>query len=131
DEAHHVAARTWSSIVDDFGGKPIVQFTATPFREDGRVVEGKIAYAYPLRLAQENGWFAPINYRSIMATGNLDRAVASAAVAQLKDDLAAGRDHVLMARVQSISRAEELLALYEELAPELAPLRLDSKLSAV
>lgn len=129
DEAHHVAARTWREIAESFKARPIVQFTATPFREDGRIVDGRIAYAYPLRLAQENGWFARINYRSVTAVGDVDRAVATAAVQQLRDDLAADRDHILMARVQTIPRADELLDLYEEIAADLQPLRIDSKLA--
>lgn len=129
DEAHHVAARTWSEIAEAFGERTIVQFTATPFREDGRIIDGRIAYAYPLRLAQENGWFARINYRSITAVGDFDRELASAAVQQLRDDLADGRDHILMARVQTIPRADTLLDLYEELAADLKPLRIDSKLA--
>lgn len=30
DEAHHVAARTWRTVIDAFAGKEVVQFTATP-----------------------------------------------------------------------------------------------------
>ena len=37
----------------------IVQFTATPFREDGKHLGGRIPYAYPLHLAQKHGYFAP------------------------------------------------------------------------
>jgi superfamily II DNA or RNA helicase len=129
DEAHHVAARTWTEIASAFRNLPIVQFTATPFREDGRIVDGRIAYAYPLRLAQENGWFARINYRSITSGGDVDRELATIAVGQLRDDLAAGLDHILMARVQTISRADALLSMYEELAADLHPLRIDSKLA--
>lgn len=129
DEAHHVAARTWRALADRFEGKTVVQFTATPFREDGQHLGSRIPYAYPLRLAQERGYFAPINYRAITNLGDADRAVATAAVDQLRNDLAVGLDHVLMARVQSIPRAREVLAIYEELAPDLGPIRLDSKMA--
>jgi hypothetical protein len=129
DEAHHVPARTWREIGQAFADRQVVQFTATPFREDAQVIGGRVAYAYPLRLAQERGYFAPINYRSITDFGDVDRAVAVAALAQLRVDLAAGHDHILMARAQSVARASELVALYEELAADLRPLRLDSKLS--
>lgn len=129
DEAHHVAAPTWTGLALAFRNRPIVQFTATPFREDGRIVDGKIAYAYPLRLAQENGWFARINYRSISSAVDVDRELATAAVGQLREDLASGCDHILMARVQTIPRADALLGLYEELAADLYPLRIDSKLA--
>lgn len=129
DEAHHVAARTWRSVTDLFQGKEIVQFTATPYREDGQHLGGRVAYAYPLRLAQKNGYFARINYRSVIDLGDPDRAVAAAAIGQLRNDRAAGLDHLLMARVSSVARAKEIVALYQELAPELNPLRMDTGLA--
>ena len=129
DEAHHVAARTWRAIADSFSERFIVQFTATPFREDGKHLGSRISYAYPLRLAQKHGYFAPINYHSIMSLGDSDHAVAAAALDQLRRDLANGLDHILMARVQTIPRAQAVLAVYDELAPDLFPIRLDSKMS--
>ncbi len=126
DEAHHVAARTWRSVTEMFSGKEVVQFTATPYREDGQHLGGQVAYAYPLRLAQQNGYFARINYRSVVDLVDPDRAVASAAVTQLRQDLDAGLNHILMARVGSIARAKEIIQLYEELAPDLHPMRLDT-----
>jgi superfamily II DNA or RNA helicase len=129
DEAHHIAARTWRSVADLFAGKTVVQFTATPFREDGQFMGGRLAYAYPLRLAQKNGYFAPINYHSVSQLGDTDHAVATAALIQLRADLADGLDHVLMARVQTVPRAGEVLARYQDLAPDLQPVRIDSKMS--
>lgn len=129
DEAHHVAARTWREIADLFVDREVIQFTATPFREDGDHLGGKLIYAYPLRLAQEHGYFAPINYHGVLGLGDRDDAVAQAALEQLRGDVAAGLDHVLMARVQSIPRAEALLAVYENLAPDFRPVRIDSKMS--
>lgn len=129
DEAHHVAARTWRAIADSFSEKFIIQFTATPFREDGKHLGSRIAYAYPLRLAQKHGYFAPIDYHSVMSLGNSDHAVARAALRQLRRDLANGLDHILMARVQTIPRAQSVLDVYEDLASDLLPIRLDSKMS--
>ena len=129
DEAHHVAARTWRAIADRFSERFIVQFTATPFREDGKHLGGRIPYAYPLRLAQKHGYFSPIHYRSIMSLGDSDHSIAVAALKQLRQDLANELDHVLMARVQTIPRATDVLSVYQELAPDLCPIRLDSKMS--
>ena len=120
DEAHHVAAKTWAAIADRFSERFIAQFTATPFREDGKQLGGRIPYAYPLRLAQKHGYFAPINYHSIVDLGDMDRAVATAALQQLRSDLDEDLDHVLMARVRSIPRAQAVLSIYEALAPDLA-----------
>lgn len=126
DEAHHVAARTWKAIRERAAPKPVVQFTATPFREDGRQMGGRLLYAFPLREAQRDGYFAPINYVSVVDFTAPDRAVADRAVEQLRRDLEAGYDHLLMARVRSKARADELLGLYQELAADLAPVVLHS-----
>lgn len=129
DEAHHVAARTWQSVISAIGERKIVQFTATPFREDGKRIDGQIKYAYPLRLAQQNGWFANINYRAITQVGDVDEELALEAVQQLRLDLDNGYDHVLMARVKTIPRAAQVLEIYNRIAPDLLPVRIDSKLS--
>lgn len=126
DEAHHVAARTWRDIAAAFDGKEVVQFTATPYREDGRHVEGSIVYAYPLRLAQQHDLFARINYHSVVDLTDPDRALAKAAVEHLRRDLDLGLDHRLMARVSSVSRARAVIEIYEELASDLGPVRLDT-----
>ena len=44
DEAHHVKAPTWDTFRRRFHGKPILQFTATPFREDGKQIGGRMIY---------------------------------------------------------------------------------------
>lgn len=129
DEAHHGAAPTWRKVVEAFAGKEVVQFTATPYREDGKHMGGRVAYAYPLRLAQEHKYFAPIQYRSVVDFADPDRAVATAAIAQLRADLAADFDHLMMARVKSVDRAKEVIKLYEELAPDLNPVRIDTGLA--
>ena len=129
DEAHHLAAKTWRAIADRFGGSSTVQFTATPFREDGKHIGGRIQYAYPLRLAQKHGYFAPINYYSVSSLGDPDRALAVTAVDQLRRDLDNGLDHVLMARVRNIPRATFVQSIYEDIAQDLGLVRMDSRLS--
>ncbi|PZS09687.1 MAG: hypothetical protein DLM70_01345, partial [Chloroflexi bacterium] len=128
DEAHHVGATTWKEIREAFKGKPVVQFTATPFREDGRHLGGRLIYAFPLREAQQAGYFSTIRYMSVLDFTDPDRAVATEAVARLRSDLEAGLDHIVMARVRRIGRAQELLPLYKELAPEFNPVVVHSTL---
>ncbi len=126
DEAHHVVATTWRQVRDEFDGKPVVQFTATPFREDGQHLGGRLVFTYPLRAAQQAGYFSSIDFISMLDLGDHDRAIATRAVRRLRDDLAAGRDHLLMARVGRIGRADGVLPIYRELAPDLAPVVLHS-----
>lgn len=128
DEAHHVAATTWSAVREAFEDKDVVQFTATPFREDGRPLAGRVVYAFPLREAQAQKYFSSILYTSVVDFSDVDKAVAEQSVARLRDDLTAGYDHVLMARVRSIPRAEEVVQYYQAIAPDLHPVTIDSRM---
>ena len=125
DEAHHVTASTWSKIRDQFKDKRILQFTATPFRRDGKRIDGKIIFNYKLGDAQAAGYYRPINLRTVEEFGDeasRDRAVATAAIDALRwDREKLGLDHLLMARTQSKERADRVWALYRELAPDLHP----------
>lgn len=40
DEAHHIEATRWNQIKSYFKEKRILQFTATPFRNDGKKIDG-------------------------------------------------------------------------------------------
>jgi DNA repair protein RadD len=55
DEAHHQAANTYQEIIDFFPNARIVGLTATPFRSDGKKVEGKCIYKYPFNRAIQDG----------------------------------------------------------------------------
>jgi superfamily II DNA or RNA helicase len=126
DEAHHLAAAQWGAIRDYFAGMHVVQFTATPFRADGRHIGGRLIFAFPLREAQRQGYFSKIDYIPITDFANPDARIATAAVKRLKADLEAGLDHLLMARVKSIRRADGIIALYQQVAPEFHPLKIHS-----
>lgn len=121
DEAHHVTAPKWAEVREAFLPKPVVQFTATPFRRDGAHLGGVLVYAFPLREAQRDGYFSKIGYKPVLTAGDSDQAVAQVAVAQLREDLDNGYDHLLMARVDSIARARDILEIYRSIAPELSP----------
>lgn len=126
DEAHHIAANTWLQIRAEFLGKRVVQFTATPFREDSKRLGGKIAYSYPLKEAQSNGYFSKINYVSVVNFDDIDEAIAQEAVDRLNADLENSLDHLMIARVHTKRRAGELLATYQRLAPQHQPVKLVS-----
>lgn len=128
DEAHHVAARTWSAIREAFTSKNVVQFTATPFREDGKHLQGTTIYSFPLREAQAQSLFATIDYKSVIDFYDVDQALAEMSVARLRADLTDGYDHVLMARVSSISRAKEIKTYYDKIAADLNPVIINSQM---
>lgn len=130
DEAHHVAAKRWSQVRDLFPNKKVIQFTATPFRNDGQSLEGRIIYNYTMREAQEAGYFRSIRFLPVEEyyEDYADEAIARQAIECLRDDLDSGYDHLILARVHSIPRTKKLLELYLDLAPEYAPVIVHSKM---
>ncbi len=123
DEAHHLAAPDWSAVKERVSGKRILQFTATPFRNDGKKVDGKIIFNYGLAMAQKADYFKPIEFYPIQEFDEQksDEEIAKIAIKQLKADLEEGFEHVLLARTKSHKRAnelfEEVYSNYKEFNP--------------
>lgn len=123
DEAHHLGATTWEKVRDQFAGKTVVQFTATPFRNDRKHIGGRIIFNYKLSDAQRDKYYQPIRLETVEEFGDdslRDRAIAERAVAILRQDRQRF-DHLLLARVNNTAKADEILGLYRELAPDLKP----------
>ncbi|PHH39052.1 DEAD/DEAH box helicase [Pseudomonas putida] len=128
DEAHHVAALSWDRVKSAFKDKPCLQFTATPFREDNQPLDGKIIYNYPLKDAQNDGYFKAIEFHPVREY-NLelaDQVVADRAVELLRNDRAQGFNHLLMVRARSQKRAAALFDLYKQ-HEDLSPILIHSK----
>ena len=121
DEAHHAPARTWTEIIRAFGERPVLLFTATPYRRDGLTLPGRVIFRFPLREAQNEGYFSTIDFTAVLDLDDDDEALARAALSRLRSDLEAGHEHLLLARVGTKPRADEIHALYSRLAPEFAP----------
>jgi len=124
DEAHHISAPSWKKVKDHFLDKRIVQFTATPFRQDKKHIGGKIIFNYRLSDAQRDGYYKPIRLETVEEFGETfkrDQAIAEKAVDILRADIALGHEHFMMARVTSREKADEVLKIYQELAPDFHP----------
>lgn len=130
DEAHHIAAKTWLEFREAFADKYVLQFTATPFRGDGKLVDGEVIFSYSLRRAQEDGYFKKIQFLPIheLSPQAADDLLAVEACKQLRNDIASDYDHLLMARCATIRHAEELLAIYRTHGDEFTPLIIHSEL---
>jgi len=130
DEAHHVAAKGWSAFRGAFRDRKVLQFTATPFRRDGLLVDGQVIYSYPLRRAQEENYFKQITFHPIYepVSSKADAIIAEAAIARLREDIAKGFNHLMMVRCKNITKAKKVHEIYEGLAKDLKPLLLHSKI---
>ena len=116
DEAHHSKAQTWEAFINVFPPQKVIMFTATPFRNDGQKLAGKIVFNFSLKKAQEQGYYQKINNYQIAkySTDEADKAIAKKAVSILESDLKNGYDHIVMARCKSKKRAEEVYKVYQE-----------------
>lgn len=121
DEAHHSPANTWDKILSSFKNKRSLLFTATPFRQDNKRLPGKIIFRFPLNEARKDHYFTDIGYNTVSTLGNTDENLAKKAIAQLRDDLNNGFDHILMARAATISRCKEIFEIYQRLGTDLNP----------
>jgi superfamily II DNA or RNA helicase len=130
DEAHHAEAPTWSTFKERFRSRRILQFTATPFREDGRPLDGDIIFKYPLKLAQQEGYFAPIRFEPVVEfnTKRVDRVIAEKAIERLR--LERDKGHILMARVEDVSRAKAVYEIYSQHA-EFNPVQLHTGIKSI
>ncbi|WP_399425222.1 DEAD/DEAH box helicase [Vibrio campbellii] len=131
DEAHHISANTWNGIKEQFVGKRVVQFTATPFRNDTQSLGAKIIYNYTMGEAQNAGYFTNVQLEPVEEyfQDSMDLAIADKAIKLLQHDMDSGLDHLMMARVKTKERAKEVFNLYQKLAPELKPVLVHSDLS--
>lgn len=116
DEAHHSEARTWKKFINRFDKEKVFLFTATPFRNDGKNLDGKFIFNFSLKEAQRQGYYKQINYLPIREydQDEADKKIADRAVVQLREDLANGYPHIIMARCVSKNRAKEVFKHYEE-----------------
>jgi superfamily II DNA or RNA helicase len=115
DEAHHAEATTWFKIRDKFKNQKVLQFTATPYRNDGKRSNSEIIYCYPLKKAQQEGYFKKIDFIPIHEYDSsvVDRVIAIKAVEILRNDRESF-PHILLARVETKKRADEVYEIYSQ-----------------
>ena len=131
DEAHHIEANKWNQVKHFFRDKKILQFTATPFRNDGKKLDGNIIYNFPLCRAQQQGYFQQIDFKPIIEYDEEqgDYAIANASVKQLESDLRKGFNHIILVRTKSIKRAKYLFEkIYNHYFPEYKPVLIISEM---
>ncbi|KYL32751.1 hypothetical protein A2I96_17185 [Pseudoalteromonas tetraodonis] len=94
DEAHHISAKKWNEIKEKFIGKRVLQFTATPFRNDTESLGAKIIYNYTMGEAQRAGYFTSVQLEPVEEyfQEQMDESIAEKALALLEKDIGDGFD---------------------------------------
>lgn len=116
DEAHHVKAHSWEKFRMGFSNEKIILFTATPFRNDGKRLDGKIIFNFPLSKAQEDGYFKEIEFIPIrdFDPSRADLTIAQTAIQRLEEDHEKGLPHILMARCATKEKARSIFEIYRK-----------------
>jgi superfamily II DNA or RNA helicase len=132
DEAHHAPADTWKAYLEHYPHARFVFLTATPFRRDRKAIPGRLAYSYPVLRASREQAFGKVSFRPAIVHNDqdedeVDRAIARAAIEQLRADRQAGFDHRLFARASSIAAARHLVEIYTALGVQIQAI--DSSIS--
>ncbi len=129
DEAHHSKAKSWNRFIKSFDKNKVVLFTATPYRNDGQLLDGKIIYNFTLKEAQEQGYFKEIDFLPIREYDpkSADLKIAKVAVNKLREDISNGYEHILMARCEDKNRANEVFEIYSKYK-DLKPVKIYSNL---
>ena len=68
DEAHHNTAVSWQQVKQRFPGARIINFSATPSRADGQLMEGEIIYSFPVLRAIEAGYVKRLRAKMLRPT---------------------------------------------------------------
>jgi hypothetical protein len=127
DEAHHTAAPIYKRLLDDLKDVPTLLLTATPYRNDGKLVAGYPAYSFSMNEALRDGILTPLRFSAVNPAGDVseDLLLCRALNAKYTADKAAGKDYRVMVRTDSIARAKDLEKVYEDECPNLKLKRLD------
>ena len=128
DEAHHIKAESWAAFKDCFSPTKIFQFTATPFRNDGKKLDGRIIFNFTLKQAQDQGYFKTIEFIHVREYNpqKADKIISENAIKKLRQDLKDGYHHILMARCKDKKRAQEIFNKYYSTQTDLNPVLLFS-----
>jgi superfamily II DNA or RNA helicase len=68
DEAHHNTAASWQQVKQRFPAARIINFSATPSRADGQLMEGEIIYSFPVLRAIEAGYVKRLRAKMLRPT---------------------------------------------------------------
>ncbi|ALA60178.1 DEAD/DEAH box helicase [Nitrospira moscoviensis] len=104
DEAHHNPAESWQQVKRRFPNARIVNFSATPTRADGRLMEGRLIYSFPILRAIEEGYvkrlrakmLRPSELRYVDRSAGEERVIGPEEVRKLGEENAEFRRGIVM-----------------------------------
>ncbi|WBU58767.1 DEAD/DEAH box helicase [Paracoccus sediminicola] len=139
DEAHHNTAASWQQVKRRFPAARIVNFSATPMRADGALMEGEIIYSFPVLRAIEVGYvkrlrakmLRPTELRYIDRSSGGERIIGADEVRALGESNAEFRRGIVMSEETLGSIVDQSIAELRRLREETGEQRLKIIASAL
>ena len=139
DEAHHNPAESWQQVKRRFPHARIVNFSATPTRADGRLMEGEVIYSFPVIRAIEAGYvkrlrakmLRPTDLRYIDRGDGRERIIGPDEVRELGETDAEFRRGIVMSEETLASIVNQAIAELRRLRNETGEARLKIIASAL
>lgn len=139
DEAHHNTAASWRQVKGRFPAARIVNFSATPMRADGALMEGEIIYSFPVLRAIEAGYvkrlrakmLRPSELRYIDRNSGGERIIGADEVRELGETNAEFRRGIVMSEETLGSIVDQSIAELHRLREETGEQRLKIIASAL
>lgn len=114
DEAHHVPAKSWISIINFFSNSKKVFFTATPFRRDKKEIPWKIIYTYTISRSYLDKTFWDLEFISIDSKLDVDKLIAKKTEEVFNNDKKDNLDHSIMVRTESKDESKFIEEIYNK-----------------
>jgi superfamily II DNA or RNA helicase len=139
DEAHHNTAASWQQVKRRFPNARIVNFSATPARADGALMEGRIIYSFPVLRAIEAGYvkrlrakmLRPTELRYVDRSDGQERIIDAEEVRRLGETDAEFRRGIVMSDETLSSIVDHSIAELRQLRQSTGEQRLKIIASAV
>jgi superfamily II DNA or RNA helicase len=139
DEAHHNTAESWQQVKRRFPAARLVNFSATPSRADGGLMEGEIIYSFPVLRAIEAGYvkrlrakmLRPTELRYVDRSDGQERLIDADEVRRLGETNAEFRRGIVMSDETLRSIVDQSIAELRRLRQETGEPRLKIIASAI
>ena len=139
DEAHHNTAASWQQVKRRFPHARIINFSATPARADGALMEGEVIYSFPVLRAIEAGYvkrlrakmLRPAELRYVDREGGQERTIDADEVRRMGETNAEFRRGIVMSEETLSSIVNQSIGELRRLRQETGEQRLKIIASAI
>ncbi len=95
DEGHHNTAASWQQVFDRFPNAQVINFSATPTRADGQLMEGAVIYSFPVVRAIQAGYVKRVAAKMLRPSEltYVDQSSGEECTIELEDVIRLGQEH--------------------------------------